>query len=158
MSFTTRPTSASHTAESPTFVPGLELCRQFYEEAVRPIMDRRFPGLAHGAGRLEAGSEVLGFDTARSTDHEWGPRLQIFLADGDHAAVAPAIAEALRHALPREIRGYPTGFGPTDEDGTRVLRPVAAGQVDHKVEVTTLAAFLEDRLGVSGWHQLDPVD
>ena len=63
----------------PEFMPGLELSRLFYLEAVRPILDRSFPGLPHAAGRLDTGSEVLGFDTARSMDHWWGPRVQLFV-------------------------------------------------------------------------------
>ncbi len=40
-------------------------------------------GVPHAAGRIDAGSEVIGFDTAMSADHDWGAdRLQIFVADG----------------------------------------------------------------------------
>jgi hypothetical protein len=60
-----------------TFVPGLQLSRAFYAEAVRPLLDEEFPGLRHAAARLGPGSEVLGFDTERSTDHDWGPRLEL---------------------------------------------------------------------------------
>ena len=63
----------------PEFVPGLELCRLYYEEAVRPIIDRAFPSLLYAAARIGPGSEILGFDTEMSTDHDWGPRLLLFL-------------------------------------------------------------------------------
>ena len=142
----------------PPFVPGLELADALYREAVGPILERAFPRLVYSAAILGTGSEVLGFDTERSTDHEWGPRLQFFVADHDLSRLAPAIDEVLRHALPPEIGGYPTGFGPTAEEGIRVLRRVEAGPVAHKVEVTTVAAFMEERLGVSDWRDLDPVD
>jgi len=66
-----------------TFLPGLELARHFYAEAVRPILDQVAPGLPHSAARLGAGSEVLGLDTVRSTDHDWGPRLELFLHPDD---------------------------------------------------------------------------
>src|SRR5205807_1350078 len=69
---------ATVTAES-EFLPGLELCRALYEEAVRPVLDKHFPGLAHSAARIGHGSEVLGFDTVRSTDHDWGPTVQLFV-------------------------------------------------------------------------------
>ena len=59
-----------------TFVPGLELARQFYAEVVRPLLEQGAPGLRYSAALLGPGSEVLGFDSARSTDHDWGPRLQ----------------------------------------------------------------------------------
>ena len=64
----------------PEFLPGLELSRQFYEEVVRPLLDQRFPGLPHAAGRLGSGSEVLAFDTEMSTDHDWGPCCTSFSA------------------------------------------------------------------------------
>ena len=59
------------------FVPGLQLARDFYE-VLRP----QLAGIRHAAGRLDEGSEVIGFDTPMSTDHDWGPRrLQIFCDD-----------------------------------------------------------------------------
>lgn len=140
------------------FIPGLRLSELFYREAVRPILDRAFPGLTHSAGLLGYGSEVLGFDTERSTDHEWGPRVLLFLTEGDRAARAPAVDETLRRELPREFRGYPTGFGPPDAEGVRLPVRGGDGPVDHKVEVTTLPRFLNDRLGVDSVLGLDAVD
>ncbi len=60
--------TTSHAA----FMPGIELSKVLYEEAVRPILRGLFPGLRYAAARVGAGSEVLGFDTPRSADHEWG--------------------------------------------------------------------------------------
>jgi hypothetical protein len=51
------------------FISGLELSRQFYQEAVRPILVAAFPGLPHSAALLSRGSEVLGFDDEMSSDH-----------------------------------------------------------------------------------------
>jgi hypothetical protein len=67
----------------PAFIPGLELSRRFYTEAVRPLLEEASPAIPHSAARLGSGSEVLGFDTPRSADHEWGPRLQLFLRRQD---------------------------------------------------------------------------
>ena len=77
---------------------------------VRPLLDEAFPGLRHSAARLGEGSEVLGFDTDRSTDHDWGPRLQIFLADGDAGRLPGAIAAMLAERLPAAFGGYPTAY------------------------------------------------
>ena len=140
------------------FIPGLQLSEALYREAVAPILAREFPGLVHSAARIGTGSDVLGFDTVRSTDHEWGPRLLLFLSEPDAATQGPAIVETLRHTLPREIRGYPTNFGPTDEAGISVLQPVETGPVEHKVEVTTLSRFLQERLGITSAHELDVLD
>ena len=53
-----------------TFIPGLELSRAFYHNAVRPLLDAAFPGLPHAAALLGDGSKVLGLDDVRSTDHD----------------------------------------------------------------------------------------
>src|SRR5687767_7737914 len=142
----------------PDFITGLQLSEALYREAVAPILAREFPGLAYSAARIGTGSDVLGFDTVRSTDHEWGPRLLLFLAESDAATHGPAIVETLRHTLPREIRGYPTNFGPKDEAGVSVLQPVESGPVEHKVEVTTLPRFLQERLSITSVQELDVLD
>ena len=67
-------------------VPGLELAGAYYRDAVRPLLG----GVPHSAALLGWGSEVLGFDTERSTDHGWGPRLQVFVAPDDVAAAVPS--------------------------------------------------------------------
>ncbi len=89
---------------APDFVPGLELSRRFYLEAVLPILDKEVPGLPHSVARLGSGSEVLGFDTARSSDHDWGPRLQLFLAPDDVERLVSAFA----YQLPKTFLDYPT--------------------------------------------------
>jgi hypothetical protein len=61
------------------FIPGLELNRLFFEEVVRPLIAAQFPDLAYSAALIGYGSDVLGYDTVLSTDHEWGPRLLLFL-------------------------------------------------------------------------------
>lgn len=115
------------------FVPGLTLSGDFYAGAVRPLLDEHFPGLPHAAALLGYGSEVLGFDTARSTDHNWGPRLQVFTTDPD-----PAIAELLRARLPATWQGFPTSIAFTQE---------ADGVARQRVEVVDPGAWLTDRLG-----------
>jgi hypothetical protein len=140
------------------FVPGLQLSETLYREAVAPILAREFPGVPYSAARVGPGSDVLGFDTVRSTDHEWGPRLQIFLTEEDAVSHGSAIVETLRHTLPHDIKGYPTNFGPTDEAGISALLATESGPVEHKVEVTTLSRFLQARLGMATVQDLVPVD
>jgi hypothetical protein len=69
-------------------------------EAVAPLLD----GVAHSAALLGWGSDVIGFDTVRSTDHGWGPRLQVFV---EPAQVGP-VGELVESELPAEFRGWPT--------------------------------------------------
>ncbi|HEX5400981.1 MAG TPA: DUF4037 domain-containing protein [Pseudonocardiaceae bacterium] len=122
------------------FLPGLRLAATFYDGAVRPLLDEYFPGLPHAAALIGYGSEVLGFDTARSTDHNWGPRLQVFLPDASRRA---AIESVLADRLPATWRGYPTAFTFTQE-ADQVAR--------QRVEVACLADWL------NGWLGFDPTD
>jgi len=117
-------------------------------------MARRFPGLRHAAALLGPGSEVLGLDTPRSTDHHWGPRLQLFLTAEDHA-LAPQVARVLAEELPPQVRGFATGFGPPDAIGVRLpMRSDEPGPIDHMVEVVTTRAFLVRILGFDALEAL----
>ena len=107
------------------FVPGLDLARTFYADVVEPLIT-----VPHTAALIGEGSEVLGFDTTRSTDHEWGPRLQLFVA----AADVERVRSLLDHGLPDDHRGYPVRWF-----------SLATRQVAHHVEVSTLSAWLSDR-------------
>ncbi|MDJ0637078.1 MAG: hypothetical protein QNJ34_28135 [Xenococcaceae cyanobacterium MO_188.B29] len=89
------------------FIPGLELNRRFYFEAVRPILNKHFPSLSHTAAYIGTGSDVLGFDTPMSTDHDWSPTVIIFLRDED-LHYAENIKEVMSYNLPHLFYGYPT--------------------------------------------------
>ncbi|MEZ4661881.1 MAG: DUF4037 domain-containing protein [Caldilineaceae bacterium] len=127
---------------------GIELCRQFYWEAVRPILGRRFPNLAHAAALLGPGSEVLGFDDAMSTDHHWGPRCLLFVNEGEHAQFAGPIHNALARELPFSFGGFSTNFSAPDADdsGVQLLETIESGPVNHRVEVLTLRGFIRQTL------------
>ena len=92
------------------FIPGLELARQFHAEVVAPLLDSALDGAPYSAGLLGWGSDVQGFDTERSTDHAWGPRLMVFLAGDDFHAYAASLDAFLDRELPAEFRGYPVRF------------------------------------------------
>jgi len=100
----------------------------FYEEVVAPIVG----DVPHSAALLGTGSDVLGLDTARSTDHGWGPRLQVLVAD----AVPHGLEDALEAGLPESFRGWRVRFGWDDVP------------VSHHVEVVPIGDWLERRLGI----------
>ena len=50
----------------PEFIPARELARRYYLEAVRPILDAGYPGLAHSSGLLGPGKGALTPDVGRS--------------------------------------------------------------------------------------------
>ncbi|MHB0998286.1 MAG: DUF4037 domain-containing protein [Armatimonadota bacterium] len=139
------------------FIPGLKLCEIFYHEVIQPILDRRFPALIHSAGRLERGSDILGFDTPQSMDHHWGPKTTLFLSETDCEKFGQQIIEALANDLPYEIRGFPTNFANPDIHGGG-LQLIDSGPVTHGVTVTTVRDFFEGYLGVdllSGINEID---
>ncbi len=139
------------------FIKGLELSEIFYREAVKPILESRFPDLLYSAGRLGSGSDVLGFDTEQSMDHGWGPKLTLFLTESDHEALNEEIDQCLRQELPLEIRGFSTNLG-LHEDGTDVMIPIEEGPVNHRVDITTADAFFKDYLGFNPVGELRPID
>jgi hypothetical protein len=127
----------------PAFIPGLALSERFFIEGVAPVLAVNYPEVRFSAARLGSGSEVLGYDTPRSRDHDWGPRLQLFLAPDDHRELEAQIHETLRQQLPKKILGYQTHFGPQDEEGTRLMAETD-GPVDHRVEIWTVPQFFEN--------------
>ncbi|MET7322773.1 DUF4037 domain-containing protein [Streptomyces sp. NPDC005549] len=131
---------------TPSFLPGLELSRRFYVEAVRPLLDEVVPGMAHSAALLGSGSEVLGCDSARSADHEWGPRLQLFLHPQDGTRHGTAIKKLLSARLPKTFHGHPTHFADTAEAGIKVMQ-AADGPVHHRVDITDPATWFTAQLG-----------
>ncbi len=131
------------------FIPGVRLAGEFYANAVRPLLDEEFPGLRHAAALLGPGSEVLGFDTERSTDHDWGPRLQLFLGADDAERLTAPITEMLAERLPSVFRGYPVAFEVTGDPG---------GGAWHRVEVTGLGDWLAGRLGFDPRAGVTPQD
>jgi len=142
------------------FIPGLTLCGDFYREAVRPLLDDAFPGLAHSAALIGSGSEVLGFDDEMSSDHHWGPRVQLFVSETDHPQVADAIHTTLAARLPYTFRGYSTHFSEPDsnDSGVQHLTVLESGPVNHRVSVSTIRGFLQSYLGFDISSPLTPAD
>jgi hypothetical protein len=142
----------------PEFMSGLRLGSLFYEGAVRPALVTEFAGLVHSAALIGYGSEVLGYDTPRSTDHEWGPRLLLFLTEEDYESRRERITEVLSRELPYVFMGYSIHFGEPDEEGVRLRQEKTSGPVDHKVEVHTIRRFFESHIGLNPNEELGPID
>lgn len=127
------------------FVSGLDLSRRLYG-FVQPLLAKHYPGLPHSAALLGDGSEVLGFDTERSTDHDWGPRLQIFLHPNDVLRHVGDIGTLLSQRLPKSLLGYPTNFVTPGDGRTRHLA-VTDEPVSHGIEITDLGSWFRRTLG-----------
>jgi hypothetical protein len=115
--------------------PGQALAARFYRREIAP----RLGDMPHAAALLGDGSEVLGYDDPISTDHDFGPRVQVFLLPGaDPAPVHAALA-----GLPERFEAYLVVFPATHRYG---------GRPHHHVEVTTVDVYFNSILGT------DPVD
>ena len=143
----------------PDFINGLDLSQRFYEEGVEPLLSTYFSTLTYSAALIGAGSEILRFDTPQSTDHDWGPRLILFLAPEDLKRHATQLDQFFQHKLPTDIHGYSTHFG-GNKDGTAVMstRPHDDSPIKHKIKITTLAQFCQEQLQFNPLEGIRPVD
>lgn len=130
------------------FIRGVRLNEMFYREAVAPILSAAFPELHYSAALIGYGSDVPGYDSERSTDHEWGPRLLIFLMEENYRAQADSISEILSARLPPEFRGYSTNFAEPDENRVRLMVLAESGHVRHHVYCHTVREFVGNYLGI----------
>lgn len=134
------------------FVPGLELSRAFYTEVVRPLLDQAFPRLVYAAARIGPGSDVLGFDTPMSTDHDWGPAVTLFLTDAD-APLAAMLYEHFRHTLPPVFAGYAVDASRASDDRTGGV-PLQS----HRVAALPLRQYVWNQLAYDIDMPLMPAD
>ena len=116
-------------------MPGIELARRLHRDVVGPLLVAELGEDGYAAAILGPGSEVLGFDTVRSTDHDWGPRLQVFLPL-TVIGRADELAERIRARLPPTVAGHATAIAWSD------------GHQGNGVQLTGLTGWLTGRLGV----------
>lgn len=139
---------------------GIELCRQFYQQAIRPILEQHFPSLPYSAALVGSGSEVLGFDDAMSTDHHWGPRGMLFLSEADYAQLGEKVHQTLANHLPYDFLGYSTHFSEPDanDHGVQHLEHIQRGPINHRVEILTIQDFIQQQLGFDLNQPLEAAD
>ncbi|TWD83467.1 phage gpG-like protein [Kribbella amoyensis] len=110
-----------------TFTSARDLGAGFHAEVIRPLLG----DVPYAAGLVGWGSDVLGYDTARSTDHGWGPRLHVFV-DADEVE---RVRKRIDDNLPDLYQGHPIRFGWDTQT------PI------HHITVTTMADWLTGHLG-----------
>ncbi|GGD58603.1 DUF4037 domain-containing protein [Paenibacillus nasutitermitis] len=118
-------------------ISGVQLSQWFYEYYIVPRLSSIMPTLSYAAALVGPGSEVLGFDTPMSRDHDWGPRVLIFVHEAD-ISQREAIFAALHKAAPATFNGFPLN-------------------VDQTI-VATVPAYFGRRLGLSPSRLLEGLD
>ncbi|MGN6485347.1 MAG: DUF4037 domain-containing protein [Thermomicrobiales bacterium] len=144
------------TQATPDFVPGLELSRLYATEVVAPILGAAFPALPLALGLLGEGSDVLGFDTGRSMDHDLGPPCVVFVPDDVRESMAPWLDQTLRDQLPRAFLGFPTGVGYHPDGATFMAGSDAGAPFVHRVRITSPAQILHDLIDIRSLDDLSP--
>ena len=134
------------------FIPGLTLSEGYYREVVAPLMERFDSTLPYSAALMGYGSDVLGYDTATSMDHNWGPRLQVFLDNEDPIA---ELDRFFRRSLPKEFLGFPTNFSAPAVDGTQRMDGSSRG--NHLIEIYALDPYCRNLFGADH-RDLKPFD
>jgi hypothetical protein len=131
---------------SVSFVKGLELNEGFYTDVVGPLLDERYRNTPHAAALLGYGSDVLGFDTETSMDHNWGPRLQLFVEDKGFVS---ELDDYLGFALPFSYRGFSVNFSKEGYDHTRRMEFTDKRPINHLIEITTFEDYLKSRYSIN---------
>ncbi|GIO59867.1 DUF4037 domain-containing protein [Paenibacillus cineris] len=120
-----------------SFIKGIELCRRFHIEIVEPVMTDKYSFLSYSSALIGPGSEVLGYDTEMSTDHDWVPRVYLFLNQPD-IGYSEHIQSTLQERAPERFYGFPVDIG--------------------RSVITTVPRFIESYLAVNKIEELEPVD
>jgi hypothetical protein len=131
------------------FIPGIELARRYWHHVVAPAIHELLPGVPRAAARMGAGSDVLGFDTDRSTDHGWGPRVIVFFDDGFDLSRdrRSELHKAIDARIPDSFLGYPTRFVASE-----------GGPERHQVMLTTVGEWFTLSLGFDPRREISDAD
>jgi hypothetical protein len=82
----------------------------------------------------------MGYDTEISMDHNWGPRLQIFV---DDYFLIKQIKECLSNELPYRYKSFATNFSNKSYDGTTRMEYSESMPINHLIEVNLFEKYLE---------------
>jgi len=142
------------------FIPGLALNKGFYFDVVKPIFEKEFPNVKYAAALIGHCSDVLGFDDYKSTDHVWGPRLQMFLEESEYEKLHEEIDNYFKYHLPFEYKGFPTNYKPVEGwFNNAYMQFKDAYPINHFIEITTVKSFynrdisidLNSNIGFKAW-------
>ncbi|MBQ9141789.1 MAG: DUF4125 family protein [Lachnospiraceae bacterium] len=91
-----------------TAAGGLALCKAYYEECCKPMLEARFPKYVDkiAVGLVGEGSDCFGYDDAFSRDHDWGPRLFLWVTDKVYEEIGAELNTAYEE-LPKVYKGVP---------------------------------------------------
>ncbi|MFX1279980.1 MAG: DUF4037 domain-containing protein [Promethearchaeota archaeon] len=130
-----------------------------YNEIIKTVLEKQYPNLEYAAALIGRGSEVLNFDDEMSTDHHWGPRLQLFLKESDYDKYKESIKKFLSNNLPLTFHGYSTNWSEPDpkDNNNQFLKPKKSSPVNHRIEIYTVQRYLRQHLALESLN-VDEID
>lgn len=134
---------------------GIELSRRFYFEVVQPWLLTAASTLRYSAALIGYGSELLGFDDEMSRDHNWGPRIHLYVSRADFAQHAHRLVGEFSAIAPRQFLGEPIGWRARPHPAASGAE--AAGAMDHGLEVHTLEGRLKAALALNSVVDIGPL-
>ncbi len=121
------------------------MSRRFHADVVHPVVVAVLGDQPYAAAMLGDGSDVLGYDDDVSTDHDFGPKVQLVVP----ATVEPEpLLDALT-GLPSSYAGYPVLYGSTSASN---------GWSPGPPEVCTPAGLFGARLGFDPGREIGLAD
>lgn len=138
-----------------TFIRGLDLAQGYYHDLVGPLLTNHYPGLQYAAALIGEGSDVLGFDTELSCDHDWGPRLMLFV-DSKDLNRRDCILNCLKDKLAKTYKGYPTGF--IKDNGVHLMDHKESSQAQPRITIQSIDQYFNDYLAIDIQSPITTVD
>jgi hypothetical protein len=129
------------------FIRGLDLSERFFFDIVKPLLDKYYPSLEYTACRLGPGSDILGFDTIQSRDHDWGPKLDILLENEKYIDELNLFFN--KNLREKTICGYSTQFQAYIEQDKQITLINVSNNQDntcHGIRIMTKQQFFVDYL------------
>jgi len=101
---------------------GLEISHRFFGEWVLPWLKTAYPDVVDriAAGRIN-GSDVIGADDKWSRDHDWGPRVRLWLTNQDYRKFGRRLRRDINAAAPETFLGARYHFFGQTKDNVKVL-------------------------------------
>jgi hypothetical protein len=134
---------------------GIELSRRFYLEIVQPWLSSVAPDLQHSAALMGYGSELLGLDDELSKDHNWGPRVHLFVSRERFDEHAHRLVAEFSTAAPTHFLGEPIGWRSRPHPPASGRE--AIGAAVHGLEIHTIEGRLEEALALKSVKNLGPL-
>ncbi|MBK7836094.1 MAG: hypothetical protein IPJ49_00055 [Candidatus Obscuribacter sp.] len=140
---------------NPAFISGLDLAKGYYSEIVGPLLTKHYPDLKYAAALIGEGSDVLGFDTEISCDHDWGPRLLLFVDQKD-LHYKDSILANLKNSLPKTYMGFATGF--IKDNGVHLMDHGQSGDTVPRITIQSIDDYISDYLSIDIHGPITTID